>query len=134
MVHAVTLTAPTSVVDNLAATPGIRTVKLSWLPPSLYDPNTIIENYNLTCTPQVADLANIKMNYSQPGMHRVVGFHPATEYNFSISASNSAGYGPSAMITVVTMDDCKILVDIEQSFKLILCYNYNLQSRRSNLS
>ena len=108
----VTLTAPISVIDNLAATPGIRTIQLSWFPPSDSDPNTIIENYNVTCIPQVADLATIKMNYSQPGMHRIVGFQPATEYNCSISTSNSAGYGPSTMITVVTMDDCKILVDI----------------------
>ena len=108
----VTLTAPTSVVDNLAAIPGTRTIRLSWLPPSDNDPNTIIENYNLTCTPRVADLATIKMNYSQPGMHKIVGFHPATEYNCSISASNSAGYGPSAMITVVTVDDCKMPIDV----------------------
>lgn len=82
MYGTVTLTAPTSVVDNLAATPGIRTVQPSWLPPSDTDPNTIIENnYNLTCIPQIADLATIKMNYSQSGMHRVVGFQPATEYN-----------------------------------------------------
>ena len=104
----VTVTAPTSVVDNLIAIPGVRSVQLSWLPPSDTDPNAIVDNYNLICIPQITDFVTIKMSYSRPGIHRVVGFHPATEYNCSIAASNSAGYGPSSVVTVLTMDECKM--------------------------
>ena len=104
----VTVTAPTYAVNNLTAVPGIRSVQLSWLPPSDTDPTTIVESYNLTCIPQIADFVTMRMNYLQPGIHTIVGFSPATEYNCSIVASNSAGYGPSTMVNVITMDECKM--------------------------
>lgn len=106
----VTVTAPTSAVDNLTTIPGIRSVQLSWLPPSDTDPAAIVESYNLTCIPQIADFVTIRRSYSQPGMHTIVGFSPATEYNCSIVASNNAGYGPSTMVNVITMDECKMRI------------------------
>ena len=91
----------------MIAIPAIRTVHLSWFSPSDTEPTAIIQNYHLTCIPQVADLGAIKMTYLVPENFTVAGFRPATEYNCSIVASNSAGYSPPAVVNVMTMDECK---------------------------
>lgn len=46
----VTVTAPSSAVENLTAIPTIRSVQFSWLPPSYMKPAAIVENYYITCS------------------------------------------------------------------------------------
>ena len=47
------------------------------------------------------------MTYNDAGSHTLGGLRPATEYSCSVSASNSAGRGPSVSVNVTTLDESK---------------------------
>ena len=87
------------------ALPTSRKVQLSWSPPSTE--SDFINNYTLTCTTKAQGGNPVIMTYDEAGSHTLGGFRPATEYNCSVSASNSAGRGPSVSINVTTLDESK---------------------------
>ena len=101
------MSAPTVAPMNFAieVLPTSRKVQFSWDP--LSTESEFITNYTLNCTTKVQGGNPVIMTYNEAGSYTLGGFQPATEYNCSVSASNSAGHGPSVSITVTTLDECK---------------------------
>ncbi|XP_064626017.1 phosphatidylinositol phosphatase PTPRQ-like [Lineus longissimus] len=76
---------------------------LVWTKPQY--PNGILKDYKVTCTPLFTNNEDVnrdlmsyaKVSNSGPGTKRlkVTGLTPATEYNCSVAAQTSKGYGPS---------------------------------------
>ena len=101
------VTAPIKAPENFYVVSTSRRVsQFSWSPPSLLNSTTVIAGYTLTCTSRVAGVSTVTMNYTEiRESYSLGGFRPATEYNCSVFASNSAGDGPPASTSVTTMDD-----------------------------
>ena len=83
--------------------PTSRKVQFSWASTA----SDFINNYTLTCTTKAQEGNPVIMTYDEAGSHTLGGFRPATEYNCSVSASNSVGHGPSVSINVTTLDESK---------------------------
>lgn len=85
---------PSPPLNFSAQATGPYTVLFSWAPPPAEDGSGIITQYVITCTPPQA---NLPKTFTAAGSYTVDGFIPATEYNCSITATNSAGNSIPAM-------------------------------------
>ena len=94
---------------NLTAVSSARSIQFSWLPPSSLNSTTIIVGYMFVCSPRLtlAEADSVFKFFDEAGSHSLEGFRPATEYNCSVLASNSAGNSLPARINVNTTDESK---------------------------
>lgn len=101
---------PSPPVNFSAQATGPYTVLFSWDPPKAEDGSGVITQYTIACTPLQA---NLPKSFTAAGSYTVDGFIPATEYNCSITATNSAGSSTPAMYSVTLPEDgmytCKAL-------------------------
>ena len=97
------ITAPSGPPVGFSAEPvGARNISFSWQPPEPHLQNGVIVKYIITCTPN--PLSPLSPVTEAIGL-TVDGFSPLTSYNCSLRATNSAGRGPPAYISVTTEDD-----------------------------
>lgn len=102
-------TEPNSPPQEYVATNiSSRTIQFSWHSPAVTEWNGVITNYTLACDSKVDGVDSITMTYEDAGSHTLGGFRPATKYNCSVFASNTAGNSPKAtIITITTKDESK---------------------------
>ena len=82
-----------------------RALDFSWDPPG----NGVITGYLLTCDPQPEGFP--KTCYQSEGVKVTLnGFIPSTSYYCTVYASNSAENGQPASDSVITGDDCKLIM------------------------
>ena len=103
------ISAPVTTPENISAVSTSMRIQFSWSPPPLLKTSTIITSYTLTCRSRVAGVDSVAVTYAEAGTYNPGGFRPATGYNCSIFASNSAGDGPTTDISVITMDESEVL-------------------------
>ena len=97
-------TAPDGPPLNFVITvQGPRTLTFSWDPPSEDLRNGVITGYLLSCDPQPEGLP---MTYEQSEVVNITvgGFEVYTTYTCRVSASTSAGEGPSATVVITTLE------------------------------
>ena len=102
--------APDRAPENFAAIATSTKVQFSWSLPSniVAEPSNMLLGYTLTCKPiNVTGVTSMLMTYNEARSHTLGGFRPSTEYNCSLFAYNGVGSGPSASISVTTLDECK---------------------------
>ena len=102
------VTAPSTIPERFSAEIFFRRVTFSWFPPSNLQPTTIIASYILTCTAMEDGVGDVVETFAQAGSYTLGGFRPATMYNCSMFASNSAGDSPLSSISVKTQDERKL--------------------------
>ena len=90
------------------AVAGEREVKFSWSPPPPTQQNGVITSYTLSCSPSPSSLPQSPSSQSS-GSLSVAGFSPNTLYSCSLTAENSQGSGPPAVVTFTTKD-CKLRI------------------------
>ena len=109
---------------------GEREVEFSWSPPPPTQQNEVITSYNLSCSPSPSSLPQSPSSQSS-GSLSVAGFSPNTLYSCSLTADNSQGSGPPAVVTFSTEEDCKLRIPalfqfcVVHSFLQINIFNYD---------
>ena len=90
--------------DFVVVSTDARSITCIWEAPEPHLQNGVILGYTVVCDPAptgpletVTESCNVTLT----------GFAPLTQYNCSVSASNSAGKGPLTYGSVVTGDDSK---------------------------
>ena len=85
-----------------------RDVTFTWQLPAITERNGMITNYNLTCVNTTTALTRV---YPPPESdtfsYLITGFRPDTAYTCRVFATNSAGRGPTANLTLTTQQDSK---------------------------
>ena len=104
------VSAPVTTPEGFSTESAAMSIQFSWSPPSLLNSTTIISSYTLTCRSEVAGVNTVMNVYPNAEIYTLGGFRPATEYNCSVFASNSAGDGPPASTSVTTMDDSELAI------------------------
>ena len=93
--------APSGAPQNFIAMPSSRSITFSWDPPLPADRNGDITRYTITCSD---GSESHTADFTEAGSGMIDGLTPFTSYSCSITASNSAGTGPSSVISVSTME------------------------------
>ena len=96
------------------AVAGEREVEFSWSPPAPTQQNGVITSYPLSCSPSPSSLPQSPS--SQSGSLTATGFSPNTLYSCSLTAENSQGSGPPAVVTFTTEEDCKLRIPARFQF------------------
>lgn len=105
--HTHTYTAPSGPPDNITATALSSTSMLvSWSPPLQQFRNGPILAYNFTVMEASTDTV-VQSSILLTTYATVFSLRPFTDYNFTVSARTSVGYGPSDTITEITLQDSK---------------------------
>ncbi|CAI8054375.1 hypothetical protein GBAR_LOCUS29678 [Geodia barretti] len=86
---------------------GDREVEFSWSPPPPTQQNGVITSYTLSCSPSPSSLPQSPS--SQSGSLTATSFSPNTLYSCSLTAENSQGSGPPAVVTFTTEEDFPLL-------------------------
>ncbi|XP_019860243.1 PREDICTED: protein sidekick-1-like, partial [Amphimedon queenslandica] len=107
--------APTAPPSNFTITTNTnsRSLSFSWDPPPLEHRNGFILTYNLTCYETVGGVVNL---ITTPSFPRIVnesgsaqfvlsGFRPGTLVNCTLTSSNDAGTGPTAIAYISTIQE-----------------------------
>ena len=85
-----------------------RDVTFTWQLLAITERNGMITNYNLTCVNTTTALTRV---YPPPESdtfsYLLTGFRPNTAYTCRVFATNSAGRGPTANLTLTTQQDSK---------------------------
>ncbi|CAI8025893.1 Receptor-type tyrosine-protein phosphatase delta [Geodia barretti] len=96
--------SPSGSPEMFRAVAGEREVEFSWSPPPPTQQNGVITSYTLSCSPSPSSLPQSPSSQSF-GSLSVTGFSPNTLYSCSLTANNSKGSGPPAVVTVTTQQD-----------------------------
>ena len=98
-------TAPTGPLLSFTAKQGgAGKIMFSWQPPEPHLQNGEIVIYTIACVPSpLSPLPPV----TEAGSITFGGFSPATSYNCSIEATNSAGTGPPAFVNIKVEDEGK---------------------------
>lgn len=88
-------------ITNRAA----RNITFSWSPPDEESRYGNITSYTLSCSTVEGGLSGPQQMFDDPPVGGVVvaGFKPYTDYNCTMTASNSAGTSPPASDLIMTL-------------------------------
>ena len=75
-------------------------------------------------------MASVTKIYVHAGSHILGDFRPATEYNCTVFASNTAGHSPNAtFITISTQDESKQTHSLLIRITVTVCFHYWIMCR-----